>query len=297
MLVQRALRLGIKGHWFGSVCGLVGALVLLSDVTIGARGAHAATPSRVVSINACGDQLLLALAERSQIAAVTRYVDEPSMSYFMNDAAGLTRISGAAEEVLKLQPDLVLAGRFTRRETRTRLKSLGVRVELLRPARSLDHVRALIRQVGGLLGREAEAEIRIGQLEQALTGARRAAKGLRVLQLQRRGFVAGQGTLFNAILAHLGGTNAAGGSAIRSVGRVSTEALVKLRPDAVVMFYTDLQAVDQGAALLLHPALRRTLPPDRLITLDMNTMVCGGPQNVVAIRNLERALTGLMPRQ
>jgi hypothetical protein len=47
---------------------------------------------------------------------------------------------------------------------------------------------------------------------------------------------------------------------------------------------------------LMHPALRRLLPPDRLLVLEMNTIVCGGPQNIAAIRALERALGGIEPR-
>jgi iron complex transport system substrate-binding protein len=296
MLVPKAWRLGaMRQSSRRRTCAVAIWIALVAPLL--APPSVAAEPAmRIVSINACADQLLLALGERARIAAVTRYVDEPSMSFYRERAAGIRRISGAAEEVLKLKPDLVLAGRFTRRETRARLAELGIPVALLRPARSLDDVRALMREVGGLVGRPDTAEARIAELDAALAGARRAAAGLRVLQLQRRGFVAGQGTLFDAVLAHLGGENATAALGQKSVRRLPTEALLKLAPDAVVVFETDMTAADQGAALLMHPALRRLLPPDRLLVLEMNTIVCGGPQNIAAIRALERALGGIEPR-
>src|SRR5690606_39297055 len=63
--------------------------------------AEAAAPRRIVSINACADQLLLALADRQQILALTHYARDPNMSFYADRAQGLPTIRGDAEQVLK----------------------------------------------------------------------------------------------------------------------------------------------------------------------------------------------------
>ncbi len=60
-------------------------------------------------------------------------------------------LSGEAEDVLALKPDVVVAGRFTKRATRELLKDKGLRVTEFDPARSLDDVKKQLRQMGALV--------------------------------------------------------------------------------------------------------------------------------------------------
>lgn len=64
----------------------------------------------------------------------------------------------AAESVLALAPDLVIAQTWSNGETTSRLREAGVRVELLGAANSWEAVRAQILEVGTWLDREAEAQ-------------------------------------------------------------------------------------------------------------------------------------------
>jgi len=256
-------------------------------------------PQRIVSINACADQLLLALADRSQIAAVSQYVNDPTMSYYRRRATGLKVISGSAEEVLKLQPDLVLAGTFTRRATRQRLAQFGIPLATLKPVRGLGDVRQLIAHVGGLIGRQRQAAMAIANIDRMLETVSAASQGLRVLQFQRRGFVAGSATLMSDLLDRLGARNVAEDLGINSVRRASLETVVKARPDALVLFRHEgaSHPHDQGAAMLSHPALRRVVPDERRILIPMNQVICGGPQVVAALQTLSAALSKLTPRR
>lgn len=251
-----------------------------------ASGDGRAAPSRVVSINACADQLLLALADPSQIAALTRYAEDPAMSAYREQARALRKIDGAAEEVLKLKPDLVLAGTFTRRATRERLADFGIRVETFKPARNLDDVRDLIVRVADAIGQPERGRQRIAELDAALEAGRSDASGLTALNLQRRGFVAGAGTLLDDLLHRLGVTNAAEQLGISQVGRTTLEHVVKLDPDVLIVSDGIDRAEDQGAALLLHPALASAMPDARRLVLPSRYIVCGGPQNAEALRIL-----------
>ncbi|MGF1649883.1 MAG: ABC transporter substrate-binding protein [Hyphomicrobiaceae bacterium] len=253
----------------------------------------AAAPQRIVSINACTDQLLLALADRAQIQALTHHVDDPSMSYFSDRAEGVLRIRGQAEEVLKLEPDLVVAGRFTRRETRQRLAYLGLRVELFSTPATLAETRATILNAADIFGQPERGRAAVEALDRQIARVRPIAAGVRVLQLQRRGFVSGAGTLIDDLLRSVGARNA--GAEVAFGGRVvrtDLETILKLAPDAILLFSSDPEAtrlpgfgpiLDQGQALLAHPALAGVVPRDRWIAIPSNTVTCGGPQVAAAL--------------
>lgn len=104
----RVLRFGI----------IVLALALAAPIT-----SDAAKPQRIASLNVCTDQLVIALAERSRIATVTFLAPNPDTSFYYREAKGLPINRGAAEEVLALKPDLIVAGTYTTPATTALLKN------------------------------------------------------------------------------------------------------------------------------------------------------------------------------
>ena len=76
---------------------------------------RAAGPAqRIVSLNLCTDELLLRLADPAKIASVTWLSRNPG-SNVPELAARVPINYGLAEQVLAVEPDLVLAGTFTTR--------------------------------------------------------------------------------------------------------------------------------------------------------------------------------------
>ena len=90
-----------------------------------AGAANAADRPRVASINTCTDQLLLALADPEQILGLSPYSRDAARSWAAEAAKRYPKLSGEAEDVLILKPDIVVAGRFTKRATRELLKREG----------------------------------------------------------------------------------------------------------------------------------------------------------------------------
>ena len=289
----------IRGRRYWPLCAA--AVAFLLALAGFARGQDAAPrrPVRIVSINACTDQLLWALADRDQIAALTRYAAADDFSIYTAEvkASGVPLIRGSAEEVLKLKPDLVLAGTFTRRATRELLKQYSVRVALFPSSNTVDEAKAAVRQAAQLLGHEDRGEALIERIDRALAAAPGlGSRHLSVLQLQRRGFVSGPDTLLGDLLTRLGAANAAAQLGLRGVSRSSLEAALKVKADALVLFDPSARAADQGTALLQHPALADAYPPERRIVLPGRLVICGGPALPEAIAALAAALQGLPPR-
>lgn len=63
-----------------------------------------AVPQRIVSINLCADQLVLALADRKQIAGLTKNATDAEMSGEAGAARGLPLLSNSAEQIWRSNP-------------------------------------------------------------------------------------------------------------------------------------------------------------------------------------------------
>lgn len=246
----------------------------------------------------CMDQLLLDLAEPRQIAGLSPFATDAARSFMADKAKGLPILSGTAEEIMVLKPDLVVAGTFTKRATREFIRGQGVKLEEFAPVRTLAESKQQITRFGQITGAVDKAAMRNAELDAALFELRASASKdrLRVLPLSRRGWVAGSNTLISEILTQSGLVNAAGDLGFRSGGRTTLEAIVTLKPDAILIAQDDNLAEDQGKAFLLHPSIQNLFPPERRIVIPERLTICGGPMLVEAMRTLSHQIKKLKPR-
>jgi iron complex transport system substrate-binding protein len=253
--------------------------------------ATAAGP-RIVSMNVCTDQLLIPLADPEQILGLSRFSRDAWQSFAAEDASRYRILSGGAEDILVLKPDVVLAGLFDKRSTRELLKDKGFRLAEFAVPRKLDEVKVQIREMGDVVGHPDRASAEIARLDDAIARARQAVavKRYRVLPLSRRGWVTGSDSLISSLLAETGLFNAAGDLGITFGGFASLEAIVNLKPDLIVVSEAGDRAEDDGRAFLLHPALERFYPPSRRIIIPERLTVCGGVMLADALDELVKEL-------
>jgi iron complex transport system substrate-binding protein len=278
--------------------GLTAAAILLNLTGQAQAQATAQPPQRVISLNLCTDQLLLDLAPPGQVIGLSPFARDSVRSWAADRVAGLPVLSGTAEEIMVLKPDLVVSGRFTKRATREFIRARGIPLEEFDPARTISETKRQITRFGVITGATARAAERVAELDAAVGELKAAASGAggRVLPLSRRGWAAGSQTLMSDLLTQAGLTNAAEELGLRTGGIVSLEAIVRLKPDAILLSQDDGGAEDQGRALLLHPAIQDLFPPERRIVIPERLTVCGGPMLADAVRLLTRRIGQLKPR-
>jgi iron complex transport system substrate-binding protein len=280
---RKAARAGIAARRNGDLVAVALAL------TVGIfTPAHTAGLPRVASINLCTDQLLMTLADPVQIVGLSPYSRDAARSYAAEEAKKYRRLSGEAEDVLMLKPDVVVATQYTKRATRELLKQQGMRVVEFDVATSIDDVKEQIRRMGDLVQHPDRAQIQIARLDAAVARAKEAAarKPYRVLALSRRGWMSGDDSLTSALLSVTGLSNAASGLGITHGGFAKLEAIVAARPDFILISDGSDVAEDEGSALLLHPALEKMYPPSRRIVIPEDLTVCGGPMLADALDRL-----------
>jgi len=261
------------------------ALVLLSFLATGAVGAQAQTkPSRVASLNLCADQLLLALADRSQIASLSRLAADASLSFLAGRAAGIPRNEGGAEAVLFADPDLVLTGTYGQQEQVALLRRQGLEVLALGPWTSLEDGRGQIRALARMLGHPERGEELIARINGSLERVRGIVpRGRSILVYERGGWVMGARSPLGEILIHMGFRLHQEALGLTQGGVARLEAIVTKPPDFMLVDAASSQAVDNGTALFSHPALAEAVPQNRRLTLPGRLTLCGGPSTPAAI--------------
>jgi iron complex transport system substrate-binding protein len=239
---------------------------------------QAADLPRIASMNVCTDQLLITLADSAQILGLSRYSRDAWQSFAADDASHYKILSGGAEDVLVLKPDIVVASLFDKRSTRELLKEKGLRLAEFTVPRNLDEVKTQIRQMGDITAHSDRAAAEIARIDAAIARARQAVadRHYSVLPLSRRGWVSGSDSLVSSLLAETGLFNAAGDLGVAFGGYASLEAIVNLKPDFILVSEAGDRAEDDGRAFLLHPALERFYPPQKRIVIPEQLTVCGG---------------------
>jgi len=256
-----------------------------------APAAAASTPQRVVSLDLCTDQLLLELAPRERIAAVTHLAGDASVSAIPDAARGIAITHGAAEDVLRYDPDLILAGPFGVSASINLLRRLERRVVTVPLAQDLNGVRHAVRVVAAALGEEARGAAMLADFERRL--ANPAAAGdlgaPSALLYQVGGVVSGPDSLADAMLTAAGFRNMARDYPLSRNGQLPLELLLARPPDLLLLSSRGDQYPTVAADNLRHPALARLRRTHASLELPWQLWLCGTPHVADAIERLVAA--------
>lgn len=267
----------------------------LAPLLVLVLAACSATPAReverrpaagptIVSLNPCTDAILAEVADPAQILALSQYSHDPaSSSMDLAIARRYPAVSGTVEEVLALDPDIVVGSTFMAPATVSALDRLGLRLEQVGIAPTVAASEAQIRRLAALAGHPARGEALIGRIARALA-ANHAPPGAPVSALvwQAGGIVPGEGTLIADLLRRTGFANAA---AARGLGQADLLPLEQVLIDPPQLILAAGNALGSDDRMLHHPALAR-LRGTRRASFDPALLWCGGPTIIRAAERL-----------
>ncbi|MFE0753575.1 ABC transporter substrate-binding protein [Inquilinus sp. NPDC058860] len=240
-----------------------------------------ARPHRVVSLNLCADALVLRLADRADVRSVTWLARDPENSVVAAEAASVPVNRGLAEEVVALDPDLVVVGAFTPRGTVALLRRLEMPLLELGVPESLDGIRAQIRRVAAALGQAERGERMIAAMDDRLAAIRSPASPPLAVVLRPNGFTAGRGSLVDEILRRVGVRNLAAERGLEAYGEIPLESVALAGVRLLILNQPENGAPSLGEAMLDHPILG-ALPELRVVRVPSRLWTCGGPEVVEA---------------
>ena len=249
--------------------------------------------SRIVTLGGSVTETVYALGAGDHVVGVDASsvypetaTEKPSVGYFRQLPA---------EGVLSLDPSLVLALEGTGPPTvLDQLRSAGVRTELIEDGPTVEGTIRKIRQIAGLLGREAQGDSLIRQMERDLTEARtlrqEATSTPRVLFIYARGSgtmsVAGTGTSAEAMIELAGAENAITG--FEGFKPMTSEAVVSAEPDVLLLLTRGLESLGGVDGLLDQPGIELTPAGEkrRIVAMDDLLLLGFGPRLGTAVREL-----------
>lgn len=248
-------------------------------------------PQRIVSIGLCTDQLLLMLAEREQIASLSVWAKDENMSYMIDAVGEIPLNNSSVEEVVRYQPDLVVASQFAAWDTAKFLRQLGYEVKQIPPAKSITDIYALLRQFGEWTGNQKRAETMIHTMQQEIREIReryteRPRKS--VIVYSPNGFTIGANTLENDLFEHAGYINLAAKMGIDGFKPIALESLIAADPDVLQVDRTLSRADSLATAYMGHPALDKMIEHREYLDLPTRLRICAGPMITEAIENMAR---------
>jgi iron complex transport system substrate-binding protein len=246
-------------------------------------------PTRVVSLNPCVDTILVEIARREQIAALSFRSRDPTHSVIVEVANTYPITYETAEEVVTLQPDLVLATKHSALVTRNALKRVGLRVVILDVPESIDSSFAQIRAVADVIGRPPQGEALIARLQRSIDAARGGGSRVTALIFQPSGLAPGRDTLISELMSVVGLENVAERYGIKRWGVVGLEKLVANPPELLMSDDVPQGARTWAERVVQHPALRSMQNQMTRAPFPQRQFYCGGPVMEFALRTLVAA--------
>lgn len=248
-------------------------------------------PQRIVSLNLCSDQYLLALADRRQISGLTRNARNPELSAAAGAVGDIRILSQSAEEILAIDPDLVVGMPARRGGLMAALSGRHYRIVDLKSAESYADIAAQIREVARAVGHPERGEALIARMDRELAALPRPGHGAVAAYYQRRGYLTGTGTLVDDLMRRLGLANLATRLGKPVLSQLSLEELVAARPDYLIVESATDRVTDQGTEMLHHPVLQGM----KRLRIPQAWTVCGGPAYVLAAKTLSAQLAAELP--
>lgn len=266
---------------------LLAASVLLLGACSGGGSDTQSADGRptIVSLNPCTDSILAEVTAPGQLLAISHYSKDPRASSMEPAASARYRATGGTvEEVLALDPDLVVASSFIAPATRSALVDLGLTVVTFGSATNVDASEAQVRELAKLAGDAAAGEELVARIEAALARAQATGAPVEAALWQPGGIVPGEASLVADLLRRTGFASYTAARGMQQADYLSLEQVVADPPRVLLI------AGEETAQR--HPVLDR-LPQMQRETFDTRLLYCGGPTIIRAADRLAAIRRGV----
>ncbi len=254
-------------------------LFALSGMTLAAGIAMAGEKDRlprVVSLDSCADQFVLALAKPEQILALSPNATLP-FSYFRERAADFPSHNGSAEEILMLRPDVVVRtaqGDFALAQM---LERQGIRTFATGLPAGFSEMRNDIMVFGEALGQPEAAKILVEEMDRRLARIDpiSEADGPAAIYISPGGATSGPGTFLDEVLRMSGLRNQMADLGMEGWGTIELEFLVIDPPEVIIGSFFDARTgASDSWRLGDHPVAKKIFSEAQFIEVPSRLLSC-----------------------
>ena len=260
------------------------------DVTVDAE------PERVVTLNPSAAQTMWELGAREKVVGVSQFG-----TYLEGAGDREVVTSGSpsqvnAEQVISLEPDLVLAPNTIDNDTVTQLRDAGLTVYRFQFANSMDAVYEKTETIGQLTGECEAAENTVADMRDQVDTIRQAVEGQerpRVYYDLGGGYTAGPNTFIGSMMETAGGHNiAADANASAPYPQLSEEFVAEEDPEFVVVGVPAAQMDADKSELIAEDSVVRNTTAyaeDNIVAVNVNHINQPAPRVVEPMTQMAQA--------
>lgn len=252
-----------------------------------AKGAASAHRPKAASFGLCADQMLMMLADPSQIASLSPTARGP-LSAYAQRAKAFPVNRGSAEEVIASGAKLLLQSDAVSPTSAAALRQFGIKTISIPMANSWPEIDAMVRQIAHELGQDERGEAVIKNMHQRLAQLRPTSpinQWPSIIYYRPDGGGAGTGTFVDISLKAAGFHNLQAVWGPPQWGGIPAERVLRHPPDAFAVSYFDTS--NNGTSILRRNPLlwgqARTRP---IIHVPGKYWNCGSPLLVDAVELL-----------
>lgn len=267
-----------------------------ASVTIGAK------PAKIISMPLGTCEMLLSMVDKSTIAAMTYYVDDPNVSNISDAAKGVgQRLDANAEKIIALQPDLVFVDNWTDDGVIKQLRDAKINVMVLDLPSNIAQEKDMLKMLGEITDESSKAQEVADQMDQKLKEISdrlanlKEGQKLSILDYSEMSSTSGKGTNFDDIVSRAGLINPVSNDGLEGWPQLSKEMVIKYNPDIISLpsWYYDTKnsfdslskSVREDKALAGVKAVKN----NRLISVPYNHISSTSQYSVLAVEDMAKA--------
>ncbi|MBV1919681.1 MAG: ABC transporter substrate-binding protein, partial [Pseudomonadales bacterium] len=254
-------------------------------------------PKRIVSATLAGDEMLMELVDQEKIKGVTYLVDQPAYPHVNGfyDASILRNHAGI-EEILSVEPDLVLIASYSNAASVEMLLATGIPLIRIAHYNSHQDLRRNVRMLSRVLGVQIKGERWIAEMDKKIEHVKNQVKGQpkpRVLYYSMGGLTRAPGTLMDESIGYAGGHNVLEETGLTGYTSISKELAISLLPDVILLDDRMLKNQGEGRKQLLNDPAWADVPAikNKRVYSERNPLLLSvTPARVEALEQLARWL-------
>lgn len=263
----------------------------------------AAKPAKIVSLPLGISEMLLSLIDKSAIAAMSYYVDDPVVSNVAELAKGVgQRLDSNAEKIIALQPDLVIVDSWAQAEFIKQLRDANLTVFVVNLPSNVEEQKETLKLLGNITDSASKADEVINWMDRKLKEVSDKLAGLKeedrltIIDYSEMGTTSGKGTNFDDIVTRAGLINPVSGEGLEGWPELSKELIVKYNPDIINLpswYYDSSKASFDSLSKVIREdkalAGVKAIKNGRILSVPYNHLSSPSQYSVLGIEDMAKA--------
>jgi len=267
-------------------------------ISVPASALEEGCSERIVSVTLASDEILVdILSDKARIAGLTYLSDDRSISNIADRTEGIPKIRANLEQIVELNPDLVITAGYLGSDFIKLLKTAGLNVMVLEDVNNIDSIEKNIISIGERVCEQGKAEKLVKKMTEEIKDIKNSHNHEHrpsVMFYSAPGFTAGPNSLIDEIISIAGGRNAFQGDSFVRSSKISLEYIIKTDPDVIIL--SSFTPTDPGfeERFLENPAVKQTraFKDHNIYVIQGRYIISSSHYIVKGIKKLEHLING-----